>query len=312
MLRTLTDATAASHAADLHLVVAGGLPPETAYALPELRRCFAQGTRHGIAAEHGGVLLALAGFGADAPRAAFARLGAGLDARGCWSELELVHLAPTLDSMRFMRLLGAALHDAERDALLEALAPRLAGSGARLDLARRQLLWSTPLATLDAHPAMLDGRDARDAFDAQRAAPDYQRLLLDLQMLLHAHPVNAARATRGAPPANALWCHGSGALPPTRDARFAAASGEDPLLAGLAQWMGCAYAVEPRTTAPGVTVVHAEDVGESVAEALDALAAGAFAALWLHLAPHGTWRVGRGARWRFWRRAPSFDEVFGA
>jgi hypothetical protein len=33
----------------------------------------------------------------------------------------------------------------------------------------------------------------------------WQRLLTELQMLLHSHPVNAARAQRGAPPINSFW-----------------------------------------------------------------------------------------------------------
>jgi hypothetical protein len=43
-----------------------------------------------------------------------------------------------------------------------------------------------------------------------------------MQMLLHTHPFNDARATRGLPPVNAFWVHGAGTLPDPTPAAVAA------------------------------------------------------------------------------------------
>ena len=38
-------------------------------------------------------------------------------------------------------------------------------------------------------------------------------LLNEVQVLLHQHPLNAARQTRGLPPVNSVWFWGAGRLP---------------------------------------------------------------------------------------------------
>ena len=44
------------------------------------------------------------------------------------------------------------------------------------------------------------------------AGPKLRRLMTELQMLLHEHPVNLRRQARGAAPINALWLWGAGQL----------------------------------------------------------------------------------------------------
>jgi hypothetical protein len=68
------------------------------------------------------------------------------------------------------------------------------------------------------------------------AAPLWNRLLTEVQMTWHAHPLNAAREARGEPTINSVWLHGGGrweALPPSR---YSA------VLADAAEWRGAASA----------------------------------------------------------------------
>lgn len=71
--------------------------------------------------------------------------------------------------------------------------------------------------------------------------PAFRRLANEVQMLLHTHPVNAARAAAGEATLNGLWLWGNGEpLPPeptqkTRRFDRLASNDAEPLIAGLAQ-----------------------------------------------------------------------------
>jgi len=56
----------------------------------------------------------------------------------------------------------------------------------------------------------------------------------EIQMLLHAHPVNTARETRGLPAFNSVWLWGGGRIPATIIAPFARVWTDDVLARGLA------------------------------------------------------------------------------
>ena len=57
------------------------------------------------------------------------------------------------------------------------------------------------------------GRDVKAWLSRASSATRLQRLQTEMQMLLYNHPVNDARLARGAPPVNAFWVSGTGALP---------------------------------------------------------------------------------------------------
>lgn len=133
---------------------------------------------------------------------------------------------------------------AEMDAIVAALAPLLAeldegcrefraGRAGRgyLRLARPPAIATTPPSAAAGIDAMLpQGADARR----------WRQIANEAQMLLHALPLNAQRASRGQPPLNSLWLWGAGALPaaPQPGVGYTAAHGDDPILAGLARWAG--------------------------------------------------------------------------
>ncbi len=85
--------------------------------------------------------------------------------------------------------------------------------------ARRR--WDLQAAPL---PAVL-GEPLYDAMPAGADAPTWNRLLNEIQMTWHAHPVNEAREARGDATVNSVWLHGGGAWKPLQRPAFAADSG---------------------------------------------------------------------------------------
>jgi hypothetical protein len=82
--------------------------------------------------------------------------------------------------------------------------------------------------------------DAAAANELERVMPRgpqagaLRRLMTELQMLLHEHPVNDARARRGLPAINALWLWGTGALAPLQSHKtLPPAFGDEPYLNGI-------------------------------------------------------------------------------
>ena len=77
------------------------------------------------------------------------------------------------------------------------------------------------------------GREVNHFLPAGEDRLRWHRIFNEAQMLLHAHPVNAARAERGATVANSLWFWGGGTRPACASP-FDAVHSDDPLVAGLA------------------------------------------------------------------------------
>lgn len=216
--------------------------------------------------------------------------------------------------------LAAAADDAARDA----------GASLRLLDHAHWFMQVEPPWRLDAVPlAAAFGRSALELLPTGADAGRWRKLLNDIQMHWHAHPVNAAREARGATTANALWLHGGGVWKPLPRAPFATVLSDDPILRGWALAAGLAPSAllgpdaTPRASGDTVSVWEGlqqpayagdwdawlaglpglERLIESVCER--AFAAG-FASVELVLAGRfGTRRFTLGAHdaWRVWRRA---------
>lgn len=63
----------------------------------------------------------------------------------------------------------------------------------------------------------------------------WRRLLNEVQMRWHAHPVNRRRDELGQQTANALWLHGGGRWQPLEASRFARVESDDPVILGWLQ-----------------------------------------------------------------------------
>lgn len=86
-------------------------------------------------------------------------------------------------------------------------------------------------------PALAAGRDIDPLFPQGPDRLRYHRLLNEVQMVLHEHPVNQAREAAGAPVVNSVWLWGGGTLP-LPHCRWHAVHAESPLLRGLCKAAG--------------------------------------------------------------------------
>ncbi|HEY5809680.1 MAG TPA: hypothetical protein VIT67_17015 [Povalibacter sp.] len=174
-------------------------------------------------------------------------LGAGLrDITGCWMHAEPIHFAAGLDRLTFVALTDEAqVTGAEREALARTLLPQFPADGFTLHAAHDrwfiqaernlQVQTSSPEAAASGElPSMMPrGADA----------PRLRRLMTELQMMLHEHPVNERRAARGLPAINALWLWGAGTLVSPQRRELPAAYGAAPFLKGV-------YQLHEQTVAP--------------------------------------------------------------
>ncbi|MFK7858693.1 MAG: hypothetical protein AB8B64_07730 [Granulosicoccus sp.] len=71
-------------------------------------------------------------------------------------------------------------------------------------------------SALDSYPpSFLANRNASTFLPDGDGAATWRRLMTEIQMLLHAHPVNREREQRGLMPVNSVWFWGGAPLPPT-------------------------------------------------------------------------------------------------
>lgn len=226
----------------MHLLIPGALPPPS--VAPDLRaqvrqHCPAlvqrldtmQGTRQALLPEHTGCTpfeaIKLLQLGYEP--ATGMNLGAGLAslAAGVKAPSETVWLAE-LSAISIGREGAAFAHpasfqvtSAEADALFDSVSGLWAGCAiSALPLnARQWRVWLNPEAnTRSITPAAVADMKLSDWWPQDDSLRDWRRLLNEIQMVWHEHPINLARAERGEAPVNSLWLFGgaSGWTPSTQ------------------------------------------------------------------------------------------------
>ena len=146
-----------------------------------------------------------------------------------WLRADPVHLRLMRDHLVVVPAEALSITRAEADAFCASLNSHFAGvmQVYPLDAGR----WSARVfgksLELDDAPALqVAGRQIP-------LVPARDRELTEIQMLLHAHPANAARESRGEPAVNSLWLWGAGrALKAT--SRFSSILADEPFVMGLA------------------------------------------------------------------------------
>ncbi|HSC08836.1 MAG TPA: hypothetical protein VLD59_18580 [Steroidobacteraceae bacterium] len=179
-------------------------------------------------------------------------------------------------------------------------------------------------------PARVRGADILPALPRGASAPALKRLMTEIQMWLHDHPVNIARQESGAPTLSGLWIWGGGTLPPKPPATLPSLRSEDAFLRGLWTMGGGEADPVPRSfqaldlardVAMIVALTGAQSPTKSAAQvlsdlerdwflpALAALRGGRIGRLQLHIND----RLLLLTRWssrRWWRRArPGFEAL---
>lgn len=124
---------------------------------------------------------------------------------------DLVHLALGTDHASLITADALAPTLKETQSLLDALAPVWADSGftATLIDARRLRLRLPPgLVPMTASPNAVAGQPLRAWWATDAASRPWRRIVNEIQMVWHDHPVNVARESRGQLPINGLWLYG--------------------------------------------------------------------------------------------------------
>ena len=243
-----------------------------------------------------------------------------------------VHFVAGLDTVRLHPSGLLELLADEQQALAADFGRVFAGSGHTLHPAgRRELLlaggeMATASSVRSHDPAQWLGADPGAGLPAGEGAAALRRLGAELEMWLHEHPVNVARAARGLLTVNALWLWGGGAPAPAVVAgdpvgnEFVAWA-DDLFVDGLARLQGGEVRAPPArwpASMPGgitpqeLLVVRALGAAPDarsllaldsdwMAPALAQWQGGAFERATL-LAGHSAYTLGRGRLRRLWRR----------
>jgi hypothetical protein len=255
----------------------------------------------------------------------------GADDDGTLWQADPLHFALARDHLLALPMDGDDRLTREEALALAAEADACArGAGARLRLGERcgflhvEAPWELQAAPLDA----VVGESIQDRLPVGRDSARWRRLLTEIQIAWHHHPVNAAREARGARPVNGLWLHGGGAAGALPGCGLAQVACDEAAVQGWALAAG----VPPAEVGPASTALRVRGDALAVwpqlfaackAEAwqawltqfavfdawLDDCARGAFAAgaeVQLVLCGRQQTRtllLGRADGWRLWRRA---------
>ncbi len=107
----------------------------------------------------------------------------------------------------------------------------------------------TPPAMTTTSVDTVIGRDIRNALPQGADGPRWHRILTEIQMLLHAHPVNDAREARGQLPINSVWLWAGGTKPAQPATPYATVWSDDATVNALAHHGACRMeAAPPRFT----------------------------------------------------------------
>lgn len=255
------------------------------------------------------------------PEAAVLAAGAALNAREYWLRATPMHFAAGLNDLRATPLRGEqGMSDEEAERLKTMLGSALEAEGFTM-IADGQGNWLLrSVRALDAsmsspHAASM-GLEASMPRGADAAL--LKRLMTELQMLLHEHPVNRVRVREGRPEINAIWLHGGGSAGAVQSRTLPAAFGDDPFLRGVYALHGAAAPAPIRDGSQIVQAASARSLASIQARTLDelesrwlvplltALRSGALQTLDLVL---DHWRISleRRALLKFWRgpKAPA-------
>jgi hypothetical protein len=269
---------------------------------------------------HGAVIESIGFRGASDhyPSAAVIRTGAsGERATGFWLRAQPIHFAAGLDRLTTVVLRGAARMNEEERTLLEPIfIEHLQSSGLQLHHASNDEWLLRSDVSLQLQTVSPEFAAANPRAEILPRGPDagaLRRLMTEMQMLLHEHPVNARRQARGLPVINAIWIHGEGMLGDIAPASLPEAWGEDLYLRGIYRLHDKPVKAQPadattlvsQLQGASVAVIEVPDLhaleAQWLAPMTRALRGGAIAKLTLML---DEWQVtaDRAAMFKLWRR----------
>ena len=263
------------------------------------------------------------GVGDSLPAAALTRdylLGDAGDAS--WLGADPAWVQPDRNGARLLACGQLRLSMPEALALAAPLLPVFEEAGMRLEVSspdrwHLRLPSDIPLPAFDA-PEQAMGEDLFLHLPQGPEGRRWRILLNEVQVLLHQHPLNAERRTRGLPPINSVWLWGGGRLPAQLRSDLRGVIGDDLLLCALARRAGVAQQarrVEAVAQAGAGWLLDLQDVAVDELESVwwPALqVAGRQQALCYAFASGERWLHKPWHRLRVWRKAGSAKATRGA
>lgn len=176
----------------------------------------------------------------DLPLAALAVLGEqGQPGESFWLYADPVHMAPANHGLRLTPAAAFGLSRAEADELVSALNRHFADTALSFHALSAQRWYARLPTALDVRTTYLERAmrtlSAHALLPTGKGGAKLARFMNEAQMVLFAHPVNAAREARGLLPVNALWLSGGGRLPTVASHPYAQLYAEHPVALGLAR-----------------------------------------------------------------------------
>jgi len=291
-------------------------------SMPALQQLLSKGERGPLAGDYYSVLCGLFGLAGDTatlPLAPLSALGDGLDSgEGWWLQADPVHLLADRDQLYLSAYQALHISQSEAERLVTELNRTYEEDGWRFHVphpARWYLQLPTPLVVQTIPTSTAMGGRVGEVLPRGEDGLRWQRVMTEIQMVLHANPVNAERCAAGELAINSLWFWGGGALPVTEATpEWRQLLAEEPLALGLARL----FAIPVGNAAAGGQTLQIS-TGRSAAEAEQALFApalerlrrGELQRLELLLPGHGSWRIDRRALRRWWRRRLPLEKLLG-
>ncbi len=296
--------------------------------MPALQTLLSKG-EHGVVSESFTTTLC-AHFGlstdekSELPLAPLSALGDGIAAEeGWWLHADPVHLVADRDQLYLSASTALQLSQTEADSLVGELNRTYADDDWHFMVATPQrwyLRLSQPLRVRTTPTAVAMGRSVGEVLPQGEEAMVWQRVMTEVQMLMHSSPVNEARVAQGKLAVNGLWFWGGGALPQ------ASGNGEwqqllthHVLARGLAKLQGVPVAspspqqlsvidgkvlwvVDPLLLSQQDVAAYVELEHQVFGPLLGMLQRGELSQLVIELPGQGRWCIERKALRRWWRR----------
>lgn len=168
-----------------------------------------------------------------------------------WLSADPAWVQPEMNGARLLACGQLQLEQAEAEALAEPLLPLFEEVGMQLKLStpdrwHLKLPADTSLPSFDA-PEQALGDDLAQHLPQGPQGLRWRVLMNDIQVILHQHPLNQQRPTRGLAPVNSLWLWGGGRLPNVVETGLSAVISDDLLVQALASRAG----IQTQTRSPG-------------------------------------------------------------
>lgn len=166
---------------------------------------------------------------------------------GRWLCLDPIHLRVERTQLIVQDPVALQLSQAEADALIAELAPLLAELG-ELHSSRPHEWLLHMHAASDIHTTPLADAIGLNGDQLMPKADNvklWRRLLNEVQVTLHEHPINLARSARGLPAVNSVWPWGEGALDAHKPV-WNLIQADGALWQGLARHLACQWASLPQ------------------------------------------------------------------